>query len=73
MSNNAVEGIATVCAFWCSFAHDLFDLIYRVLRHNAGVDAQFCLAELVLALLAPHDGTIKQGIDIAERLAVAEL
>ena len=73
--DDGVKGIAAVGAVRGALPHDLLDFINAVLRRRSGSDAarRLALPELLLVLLRPHNGAIKQRIDGAELLAVAEL
>jgi hypothetical protein len=71
--DNAVESVAAIDAFWCSLTDDLFNLVDGVLRRGASGNVRPAVAELCLALLAPNDRTIEQGVNVAKCLTDADL
>src|SRR5262249_15611773 len=75
VADDGVEGVAAVCAVRGARLHNLLDFINAVLRRRSGSDAarRLYLAELLLVLLRPENRAIKQRIDSAELLTLAEL
>src|SRR5262249_32272728 len=74
--DDGVKGVAAVGAGRRALRHNLLDFTDAALRDRSGSDAAAGrpgLAELLLMLLRPDNGTIKQRIDRAELLALAEL
>ena len=74
MADDAVKSVGAVSAFWRSFSYDPFDIIDAVLRRRAGVECPgLSLLSLCWRCCAQITARSSQGVDVAERLAVAEL